>query len=407
MGMFDRFFGPPTRDSFARLIITRIRAAGEQRKVRYDAQQFSLRPDGNEVSVMNLSNLYAEYCAAEKSARLKMLVNITRSWFSDRRTLPAQFEDVHPDLLPSVRSRSYYEFAMLQLQIEGARDLNYPQQSLGDHLSVGLVYDLPDCMRTIVAQDLDNWQVNYFEAYEAALTNLRHKEDPVFVSPAQGVYLSATGDNYDASRMVLVDMIRQFEVEGDPVVMVPNRDTLIVTGTRELNGLKVMLARAKQALEEPRPISSLAFRLENDEWVEWLPDLDHPLHAQFALLRLRSFGQQYAEQKELLEKLHGRKGEEVYVAEFSAAQNSITGELHSYCVWSEGVDTLLPKTDQIYFFRPANRQNNDEQTLAHCRWDEVQRIAGAMLELDDIYPERYRVRTFPSEQQLQILSSTP
>ena len=138
----------------------------------------------------------------------KLLGNIVRNWFADRRPPPDAFEDVHPDLLPSVRSRAYFEFAKLQLKLEqGPGESDYPQQVLADHLAIGLVYDLPDSMRTIVKQDLENWGVTFYEALEAACANLRQKEDPVFVSPQEGVYVSATGDNYDASRMILTDMM--------------------------------------------------------------------------------------------------------------------------------------------------------------------------------------------------------
>ena len=179
---------------------------------------------------------------------------------------------------------------------------------LADHLAIGLVYDLPDSMRTIVQQDLENWGVTFYEALEAACANLRQKEDPVFISPHDGVYISATGDNYDASRLILTDMVHQFDVQGELIAMVPNRDTLIITGSDDLSGLTIMAARAKQALQEPRPISMFAFRLVDDDWTEWRPAADHPLHQQFALLRLQSLGQQYAEQKELLERTINRRG---------------------------------------------------------------------------------------------------
>ena len=122
--------------------------------------------------------------------------------------------------------------------------MHYPQQVLAEHLAIGLVYDLPDSMRTIVDEDLENWGVTFYEALEAACANLRQKEDPVFVSPHDGTYLSATGDNYDASRLILTDMIHQFDVAGDAIAMVANRDTLIVTGSENTPGLKMMAARA-------------------------------------------------------------------------------------------------------------------------------------------------------------------
>ncbi len=403
MGMLDRFLGPPSREKFARTVMAGIHRAGEQRRIVYDSNQFCLRPDGDEISVMNLNNLYAEFCATAKDLRPKLISNVVRNWFADRRSLPGAFEDIHPDLLPTVRSRAYFEFASLQMQGEGGRRLiDYPQQILGDYLSIGLVYDLPDSMRTIVAGDLEDWGVTFYEALEAACVNLRQKEDPVFLSPQEGVYFSATGDNYDASRMILLDMVRQFDVRGDVIAMTPNRDTLIITGENDAAGLKVMAARAQQASEEPRPISTVAFRLAGDEWTPWTPPVNHSAYPAFAMLRLQSIGQEYAEQKNLLEAQRDRGDNEPFIATFSAMQNTTTGEIRSYSVWTEGVDTFLPKTDLVHLVR-LGQGGNDGKQLASCEWEQLIAVCGPLLAAEDIYPPRFRAREFPSAAQLKAL----
>ena len=112
-----------------------------------------------------------------KSLRPKLIGNIVRNWFADRRPPPEAFEDVHPDLLPSVRSRAYFEFAKLQLRLEhGAGESDYPLQVLADHLAIGLVYDLPDSMRTIVRQDLEGWGVTFFERWKPPAPTFARKK---------------------------------------------------------------------------------------------------------------------------------------------------------------------------------------------------------------------------------------
>jgi hypothetical protein len=405
MGMLDRFLGPPSRDKFASTVMAGIQRAGERRRIVYDSDQFCLRPDGDEVSVMNLTNLYTEFCATSKDLRPKLITNVVRNWFADRRPLPEAYEDVHPDLLPTVRSRAYFEFASLQMQAEGGRGLiDYPHQVLADHLSIGLVYDLPESMRTIVAGDLEGWDVSFYEALEAACANLRQKEDPVFLSPRDGVYFSATGDNYDASRLILLDMMRQFDVRGDIVAMIPNRDTLIITGTDDAVGLKIMADRAEQAMKEPRPISTVAFRLENEEWSPWLPPQGHVAYSALAMLRLQSIGQEYAEQKNLLEAVRGSEGGKPFIATFSALQSKQTDELHSYCIWTDGVDTMLPRTDLVHLVR-LGRGSDEGKLIVSCEWNQLASACGRLLEPQDIYPPRFLVREFPSAAQLDELIS--
>jgi hypothetical protein len=59
-------------------------------------------------------------------------------------------------------------------------------------------------------------------------------------------------------------LIRELEVKGDPVAMVPNRDTLLVTGWADEPGLARMAALAEDAAGHPRPVSGVSVRLEGD-----------------------------------------------------------------------------------------------------------------------------------------------
>jgi hypothetical protein len=55
MGVFDRFFGPPDKDKFARLISDAIRKAGETADLRHDAEDFSLDTGGDRPRVSYLN----------------------------------------------------------------------------------------------------------------------------------------------------------------------------------------------------------------------------------------------------------------------------------------------------------------------------------------------------------------
>ena len=55
-----------------------------------------------------LANAYNEYCSAPEPIR-PVLQKYVRSWFIGAMTLPDSFDDLHPDLLPIVRSRSYFD----------------------------------------------------------------------------------------------------------------------------------------------------------------------------------------------------------------------------------------------------------------------------------------------------------
>ena len=286
----------------------------------------------------------------------------------------------------------------LQIQAEGGEDEPCPHQIVGEHFGAALVYDLPQSIMYVKQDQLDEWGVTLYEALEVARQNLAQMQHP-FIGPKEGpgVYVSAARDGYDASRLVFLDLIRRFHVKGAPVAMIPNRDTLIVTGEDDADGLRAMLTLANDAKQQPRFMSAVALRLEGDEWEPWLPDEDHPLFAEFTSLRVESLGMAYNQQKDLLDKINERKGEDVYVGQFGSLEQPSTGRTLSWCVWSKGIPTLLPQTDLIGF-------HEEGREPALYPWQEVEQAVGDLMEPLDMYPPRYRVTEFPTAQQLDAMT---
>jgi uncharacterized protein YtpQ (UPF0354 family) len=382
---------------FAQFVIDRLREVGVTNTIDYDAEQFQLEVEGEKGSVLFLNNAYREYCSLPVEHRSQAVRRFVRGWLQANKPAPEEYEDISPDILPAVRSRSFFEAARLRMLLGGADDTYLPYQPLGDDLGLGLVYDMPDSMKPISNRELETWGVTFYEALEAARDNLRHVH-PQIIGPQEGpgTYVFTTNDGYDSSRLILLDLVRQFEVEGDYIAMAPGREMLIVTGSEDAAGLEAMIALAKKAFDQPRTVSGAALRLEGDEWVRWLPEADRPHYEELRGLWLQSQGQDYAEQKELLEKLHELRGEEIFVASYSVIQDKETGKLINICVWADGAVTLLPRTEQIVL-----GTRGGSPTVA--AWDTVAAVAGELMTPLDMYPERYRVTEFPNLEQLAAL----
>jgi hypothetical protein len=408
MGLLDLIFGPPGRDKFARLVMGELRKLDGASALKYDQEQFVIERGGE--GFINLSNLYQEYCQADRKERGKLLERFVRGCIGTTGfELPEDFDDVHPDLLPVVRSRFYLDSVALQSRARGGEGLAVPQQTIGDHLALSLVYDLPQAMRSIIQEDLDRWGVSFYEAVEAARRNLEQMGNVAFASlqgeGGEGVYISATGDNYDASRLVMLDLVRKMPVRGDYIAMVPNRDTLVITGSDDEAGLSVMSKVAEDSFEKPRPISTVALRLEGEQWESWLPEPSSPVYEKFHELRLRTVGMEYNDQKELLDQIHESTGEDVFVASFSAVQHKESGQVASYSVWSEGIETLLPETDKLVLLRP-DRGADKVEMVAAGSFERVRQVAGHLIQPMGMYPERYRVADFPSASQLKEIGKS-
>jgi hypothetical protein len=173
---------------------------------------------------------------------------------------------------------------------------------------------------------------------------------------------------------------------------------LIVAGSEDTPGLEAMVTLAKKAFEQPRTVSGVALRLAGDEWVSWMPEANHPLYEEFRALRIRSAGQDYAEQKELLDELHEKTGKDVCVASYSVMEHKDTGHRISYSIWSKGTVSLLPQAERIVL-------GGEGQPPIMAPWDRVVEIVGDLMTPMGMYPERYQVEEFPSAEQLAAMGN--
>lgn len=185
----------------------------------------------------------------------------------------------------------------------------------------------------------------------------------------------------------------------------PNRDHLIVTGSRDFVGQGVAAACANGILDEPRPIDATPIILDGLEWKPYEFDDSHPIAPLFRRLRLRSQVESYGSQKSILEAKFEREGTDIFVATFMAFENKEKRILRSVATWTETVDSLLPKADTVLL----NRATGPEEVnpLGEARWERLVEIVGHRMERQEgMYPERYRVTTFPTTEEIDRLDLT-
>ena len=128
-----------------------------------------------------------------------------------------------------------------------------------------------------------------------------------------------------------------------------NRDTLIITGSEDMEGLECLFKLMAEAWECPRPMSPRPMILRNSKWVDFFPEYDTPLYGEFQFYKVQALANDYDEQKQVLEKYYEAKDMEIFVASYTAMKEEDTGEIYSHCVWSKDVDSVLPKTDRVFF----------------------------------------------------------
>ena len=406
MGLFDFFRRPPDRPGFARLMEKALREAGEARPIRFDAPEFRLVVGGEPGQHCYLGNIYEEYCRASRRQRSDALRRFAQA-SRQAGQLPVsldRWEDARGHLLPRLRERMYLENRRISLELQGRSAPLLPCRALGEHLVVALVYDLPDSMVEIGLDTLARWDVPFDEALDAARDNLWTLSKDRLLPARPGVWRSPWGDNYDASRLLLHDLVWQYPVKGAHVAAAPHRDVLLVTGSEDLDGLRHVLERSLKALDGPRPMGARAVVLEGARWVPLRLPPGHPLHELWRRAETLTQAADCAEQKGLLDALHHRRGHDLFVATYSATQRPDTGDISSYAVWSEGLTTLLPRADRIAFVQPSRPER--EQVVGMIPWDRVVHAFGNRMAPQNLYPERWRVEDFPPANEILNLRNS-
>ncbi len=381
--------------AFAKMVASLIHQAGEPSSPVFHAETFSLI--GTDNRVLRLKNMYDEYRTATGRERQGILKAWARSWFRVACEVPAAFEDALSDLLPIIRRRGSHECELLEQQ-NGKMQAD-PCRLLGEHFAVGVAYDWPECKVHVNEAQLSAWSVGLNEAIVKSLKTLRGMSRDGLEEISPGFWASPWHDDYDIARIMLPDLIKRCEVEGSHVAMMPDKNLLLVTGSEDVEGLDRMASFAEEFYAGPRFLSGIPLIL-GDGWSPFELPEGHTLFRRYQSLRYVTMAMDYPRQGELLGDCYRRKGESLFVAPVLRKPGC---EWATMACWSEGVDTILPKT-AVILIRSTCLEEGSPMFHAAAEWDRVQEVVGDLMEPLGLYPERYRVRSFPTSDQNKAIN---
>ncbi len=399
MSLLDKFLTrQPSRNDFADLITQALLNAGVV-NIHYNQADYSLKIGEGGKNALFLSNSYTDYCKAPRSQRRAVIARMTAAIVSVP-TIPADFASVQQNLIPLVRDAASFELADLQFQARGmdASKLRCPTRAVVDNLAVSLAYDTEHSIMQVSHETFNAWGVSFEQALKQAKDNLRDRTDPKGIAEyAPGVFLGQWGDSNESARMLLPDLLYRLSVYGDPVAFVPNRAQLWVTGKNNAEGVGAILKMGEPSCFEPYSVSSSLYLLNDGVWETYLPE-DPAQRALCLSIQRRREGMNYNEQKQSLDLIHKRDHVDVFAASYSI-QTRKDGSTQSICVWANGVESLLPKTEFI-----ALLVDQDAKDFVFVTWETAMSLVRDLVEVEpDLVPTRYRVRSFPSHQQIAHL----
>ena len=399
MEFLDRLLGAPTLDTLARDVTRELNELGaEELRVDLALREMTFRLHGGEMKLY-LGNLLQDLRRSRRAARPLVLRRFLDGMLAPDSAIPVSYAEARPRLMPVVRRRDdmgIVALSTLSAVDDPSKRFMPVTRPLVGELVVALVCDLPTSMAYVNERELPKWDVTFDQALADALDNLRGlPEHGGWQQIGQGVWSGEWGDSYDSSRMLLPDLIHRVGVR-DPVVAVPFRNALMLTGADNEAGIALMAKIIQEHLDDTqRWLSFQLLRLDNTQWQPHAPlvavDAWHALN-------LRNAAAVNESQKELLDALHARREQDLFVASYQMMARDDLGTL-SFSVWAEQVDTLLPRTEFIVF----NARGHDAARPLLVPWQPALEVVGDLLEATDYAPERFRAKRFPDEAQFARL----
>jgi hypothetical protein len=384
-----------TIDEVAQLLIAKLQALRGDRTYKFDDEVDVIR--ASDGAVINVERVFEQYLQAPEQGREQVLDRYAQALTPQE--LPQTLAHARPHLLPALRNLMGFDLARIQ---SGAAKPLALQCLLpfSEELAVTVVQDSEQAMLMVDDSRFAQWGCTPGQGLAIALDNLRLKSPPKFTQVTQGLFRSNFGDEYDAGRLLLTDMIQQLPVKGTPMAMAPNRSTLLVAGDQDPQAIAGMLQIAsKDLLEGARSLGSEMFRLSDGGWQVAQPS--GGLGVQLRNLRVQYRGADYNSQQAAIEQANKAANLDIFVATHRLGQKK-TGEVFGYCTLTKDVLTSLPKADFVVLVEDPHAAKVVSKIVA---WSELEREAGHLLEPMAYTLPRFRVQAHPDPQAIDRMEA--
>jgi hypothetical protein len=227
------------------------------------------------------------------------------------------------------------------------------------------------------------------EDFDTAIRNLALRSRDPWTQFAPGVYQSPWSDGFDGARLALPTLFTRIGVAGDPVVTIPNAHTVLVTGSRDQYGLRMLYEFTRVTVTEGQPLHPGGLRLVDGGRWQAVGEADRDLTSQAPYLNCLSSLQQYFD--------HQAIGD--LVAERIRALGFHVEPLRSTEI--DGITmtvTNLPREVPRLVIPYADLVACNDRVFA---WYKLEAILGKNLVALDTWPLHYEIRRVPTLVELE------
>jgi len=160
----------------------------------------------------------------------------------------------------------------IETETDDSSNNGYVCQSYNEDLVICYAADNKNSIQYLLKEESDSLHISIDSLHHLALANLKERlGENVEIHGSEGYYMVTAGVDYEAS-MILFDELwtkENFTVKGDLIMAIPNRDLLLVTGTKNTGALKKINAVVKESHQNPYPVSSHLYRWDGKRFINW------------------------------------------------------------------------------------------------------------------------------------------
>ncbi|MGE0549335.1 MAG: hypothetical protein AB7O24_23175 [Kofleriaceae bacterium] len=404
MALFGKWFGgsareaapvPPDRAEIVAALLAEVRALGCEGELRVEGNYLFIDEGAGVVRHVFLGNFAAEYALATPTERHAVIARYARLTV---RPVRVASSDLRTRLLPKLAVRREREQLRLRVGSDAAVTNLMTGRPIADgHLMIDLAVDDPETIRTVLPSDLAACRLTEEAAYVCALANLRARSGGQWHEIVPGLLLSPWADFWDGARLALPSLFRGLPIKGDPIVVVPNRCAVLVTGSEEPDGLAALYRATRSLMTKERPVFVSPLRLDGDHWRPIIHLVDRgTIRIAPSLMFLSSLQDtlDYGACESLVhDRLTGWGFDRVGLVGTLEAQDV----LMTVTECGPGARVAIPKTDMVSF--------DLGHRSALVAWYKVEQMLGSDLVPLDIWPSYFELRRHPREDEVAPLET--
>jgi hypothetical protein len=386
-GMWSKIFGIGDMDGpkFTQLVAKIGIQTGRLEDPSVDPENMRI---ADKNGTMHLGNMYGAFRQMPRRKRLSYINEVVLAPLPD---IPETWEQIKPMLVPVVRDGAYLTFAPLQAMIAIQKETPpIARRELAPGIFETLVVDTPNKMLVVSEDRLVDWNVSFADALEIAYSNLRKASQDEFTPLMPGLWIAPWSDSYAAARAMLPEILQR--VCTNPLVAMPNRDTLLVAESTTDAFMLLIVALEKAVEDQHYAITRQIYQLVDKKLRVFDPpsDTPEPILKIYERLLIEEKAMTYAREQEL----HKQYGTEAFYAKLMAYESK-DGEIITRATWTKGVDVgYLPPVQAIQFVE-LDESITEAVRMWEVPWSTVIAEPGLLTPTNAPLP-RWKMGEFPS-----------